>query len=41
MPSKAKKYAEETNPRQDGQYKGQDSNSNVLERRLCHRHASY
>lgn len=41
MPSKAKKYAEETNPRQDGQYKGQDSNSNILERRLCHRHASY
>lgn len=40
MRGKAGKYAEETNPRRDGQYKGQASNSNILERRLCHRHAS-
>lgn len=26
---KAKKYSEETNPRQGGQYKGQDSNNNL------------
>lgn len=41
MRSKAKQYAEETNPRQNSQYKGQDSNSNILGRRLCHRHSSY
>lgn len=29
MHSQAKKYAEETNPRQGSQYKGQDSNSNT------------
>lgn len=29
MHSQAKKYAEETNPRQGSQYKEQDSNSNT------------
>lgn len=31
MHSQANKYAEGTNPRQDGQYKGQDSNNNNTE----------
>lgn len=35
MCHKAKKYSEETNPKQRGEYKEQDSNSNLPERRLC------
>lgn len=41
MCSKVNKYPEERSPKQDGQYKGQDSNSHILERRLWHRNASY
>lgn len=35
MCCKAEKYGEETNPRQGGEYKGQDSNNNLLESRSC------